>query len=549
MRWPWERKGSNDRLVVSWSGQKLAYIKTRPLRDGTHKVLDMGVEYQGSDRIEEFVSRLQNLGLKGLDTQVMLRSDQYQFLTIEAPAVPDEELRSAAGYQVKGMLKGHADDVTLDVMRLGIGPQETQSSQLFVVAAESKAISEVLTLRDAMHWNVALIDVQETAQRNLQSALAEQNGGATAALVLSSGDSLILTIAANGVLFYSRKFTLPEQTLVAPLEYGSDISEEAIDSRGPISPIPGEVLDDSQHDTKMQRILAKVQRSLDIWNRSWASMPLAGIQIYAGERTEELSSKFSLAFGQTILPMDVSGLFPEFDDGIESEKALCLPLLGILIPKPSALTHQEINLFDQIRIAQKRYFLAPAMVKILSPILLLGGFWISGWLSSMEAQGDVIKQSMAIQSREIVNAKGAIELRKEYDRAMSALEQELEASRRELLQEEQAVRLRYQGLLRPGWGHAARLRLVAESIPAQVWVTAMSINQEIFKVEGFTLEPAALSEWAAVLTANPLLDGQKLSSVNLEDAGKTKFKTPRPVWSFNLLSGIPEPSAKSAVKL
>jgi hypothetical protein len=80
-------------------------------------------------------------------------------------------------------------------------------------------------------------------------------------------------------------------------------------------------------------------------------------------------------------------------------------------------------------------------------------------------------------------------------------------------------------------------------------VTAMSINQEIFKVEGFTLEPAALSEWAAVLTANPLLDGQKLSSVNLEDAGKTKFKTPRPVWSFNLLSGIPEPSAKSAVKL
>ena len=543
MRWPRERFGSHDRLTVSWSGQKLAYIKTRLLPDGTHKVLNMGVEYQGADHIEEFVRRLQNLGLKGLDAQVMLRSDQYQFLSIEAPAVPDEELRSAAGYQLKGMLKGPTGDFTLDVMRRGLGPQETQSSHLFVVAAESKAIGEVLALGDAMHWNIALIDVQETAQRNLQGALSEQNGRATAALVTSSGNSMILTIAANGVLFYSRKYTLLEQTLVMPSEYDKDTSEV------PISTIAGEVLGDSQDDTKVQRFVAKVQRSLDVWNRSWTSMPLDGMQIYAGERSEELSSQFALAFGETILPMDVSGLFPEFDDGIESEKALCLPLLGILIPAPSALMPQQINLLDQVRVAQKRYFLAPAMLKSLSFLLLVGGFWSSDWLSSMETEGDLVKQSMAVQSREIVSAQGSIELRKKYDKARSALVQELEASRRELLQEEQTARQRHQGLLRPGWGHAARLRLVAQSIPAQVWVTTMSINQGKFKIEGFTLEPAALSEWAGALTANPLIEGQKLSSINLQEAGKAKFKTSRPVWSFNLVSTISEPSAKSAVKL
>lgn len=543
MRWPRERFGSHDRLTVSWSGQKLAYIKTRLLPDGTHKVLNMGVEYQGADHIEEFVRRLQNLGLKGLDAQVMLRSDQYQFLSIEAPAVPDEELRSAAGYQLKGMLKGPTGDFTLDVMRRGLGPQETQSSHLFVVAAESKAIGEVLALGDAMHWNIALIDVQETAQRNLQGALSEQNGRATAALVSSSGNSMILTIAANGVLFYSRKYTLLEQTLVMPSEYDKDTSEV------PISTIAGEVLGDSQDDTKVQRFVAKVQRSLDVWNRSWTSMPLDGMQIYAGERSEELSSQFALAFGETILPMDVSGLFPEFDDGIESEKALCLPLLGILIPAPSALMPQQINLLDQIRVAQKRYFLAPAMLKSLSFLLLVGGFWSSDWLSSMETEGDLVKQSMAVQSREIVSAQGSIELRKKYDKARSALVQELEASRRELLQEEQTARQRHQGLLRPGWGHAARLRLVAQSIPAQVWVTTMSINQGKFKIEGFTLELAALSEWAGALTANPLIEGQKLSSINLQEAGKAKFKTSRPVWSFNLVSTISEPSAKSAVKL
>jgi Tfp pilus assembly protein PilN len=199
-------------------------------------------------------------------------------------------------------------------------------------------------------------------------------------------------------------------------------------------------------------------------------------------------------------------------------------------------------------VAQKRYFLAPAILKSLSFLLLVGGFWSSDWLSSMETEGDLVKQSMAVQSREIVSAQGSIELRKKYDKARSALVQELEASRRELLQEEQTARQRHQGLLRPGWGHAARLRLVAQSIPAQVWVTTMSINQGKFKIEGFTLEPAALSEWAGALTANPLIEGQKLSSINLQEAGKAKFKTSRPVWSFNLVSTISEPSAKSAVK-
>jgi MSHA biogenesis protein MshI len=549
MRWPWWRNGSNDRLTVSWSGHTLAFVHSKMLADGTHKVVRCGVEPQGANSSEEFIGRLQNLGLKGLNAQVMLCSEQYQFLTIDAPAVPDDELHSAALYQIKGMLKKEVNDITLDVMRVGTVQEEKRSGQLFVVAADNTAMRDILALSDAMNWNVALIDVQETAQRNLQSALAEQNGRATAALISSSGNSLILTIAANGALFYSRQFSLPEQPLVAPLEYGNDTSEGTFESNLSVSPITGEALDDTPHDAKMQRILLKVQRSLDIWNRSWTSMPLDGIQIYAGERSEELSSKFALAFGQTILPMDVSGLFPEFDDGIESEKALCLPLLGTLLGAPSVVTPQEINLFIQIKVAQKRYFLAPAMLKSLSFLLLLGGFWSSDWLSSMETEFDLVKQSMAMQSSEIVSVQGAIELRKKYDKARSELVQELEASRRELLQEEQAVLQRHQGLLRPGWGHAARLRLVAQSIPAQVWVTAMSANQGKFNIEGFTLEPAALSQWAAALSASPLLQGQKLSNVNLDDTGKAKFKTLRPVWSFNLVSAIPKPSATSAVKL
>ncbi len=309
MRWPWKRQDSNARLVVSWSGQTLAYMHARLRADGVHEVLKFGVERQGADSTEDFVRRLQALGLKGLEASVMLRPEQYQFLQIDAPAVPPEELRSATRYQIKDMLKAHAhvDDVTLDVMRVGDGQQQKGAGQLFVVAATNAVLREVLALGDAMHWNVAVIDIQETAQRNLQSALAGRDGRAghaNAALVLVDGHPTVLTISANEELFYTRRFELPEGLTVAGT---------------------------AGDDDKAQRFLVEVQRSLDLWSRSWASMPLDGVRVYAGERSEELSTWFGVQLGQTVLPMDVSGLFPEFEGGAESDKALCLPLLGVLM--------------------------------------------------------------------------------------------------------------------------------------------------------------------------------------------------------------------------
>ncbi len=359
MRWPWKRRGSSEQLVVSWSGQTLAYAHARLRADGVHEVLKFGVERQGADSTEDFVRRLQALGLKGLEARVMLRPEQYQFLQIDAPAVPPEELRSATRYQIKDMLKAHVDDVTLDVMRVGDGQQQKGAGQLFVVAATNAVVREVLALGDAMHWNVAVIDIQETAQRNLQSALAGRDGRAghaNAALVLVDGHPTVLTISANEELFYTRRFELPEGFLAASWGRGSDAPGESADSIESFAPVgdyvpdysvadasyghdytdrcaalPLTVAGTAEDDDKAQRFLVEVQRSLDLWSRSWASMPLDGVRVYAGEYSEELSTWFGVQLGQTVLPMDVSGLFPGFEGGAESDQALCLPLLGVLM--------------------------------------------------------------------------------------------------------------------------------------------------------------------------------------------------------------------------
>lgn len=353
MRLPWQRRGSTDLLVVAWCDQVLSYLRARPRGDGGFEILGSGVERQGEDSPQEFSQRLAALGLKGCQTRVMLRPKQYQWLQIEAPGVAPEELRSAARYQIRDMLETHIDDVTLDVMRLGDGAHKG-TAHLFVVAAPNAMVRGTAELAAALRWTIAVIDVQETAQRNLQNALALRDGmpdRANAALVLVDDAQAVLTICANDELFYTRRLDVPKGFLtsswgsdeqasdlhasayspvgeyvpdygVAGVSYGSDYSPTA-------APAPD--AGSSAESDRAQRFLVEIQRSLDLWDRTWTALPLAAVRVYAGARSAELARWLGRELGQAVLPMDIEGFFSGYDGAAAEDRALCWPLLGLLM--------------------------------------------------------------------------------------------------------------------------------------------------------------------------------------------------------------------------
>jgi len=354
MRWPWQRSRSANQWVLSWSGQVLAYVHAKRLSQGTFQVLSIGIESQGGDDQGAFVKRLQGMGLKGAQATIMLRSEQYQLLQIDTPAVPPEELRSAARYQVREMLQTHVDDVTIDVMRVGDG-QHKGSGHSFVVAATNQVVKEVLDLANAVGCEVSVIDIQESAQRNLQTALTQGDGTlarANAALILDDAHQAVLTIAANEELFYTRRFDLPEGFLtgtwgqsievVAPVdgftpveEYvpdyagvGTSYGQDYSDSRAPALAASGGT---SADDERSQRLVVEIQRSLDVWDRTWSSLPLNGLRVFAGDRSLELAQWLTQQLGQSVTAMDVSTLFTGFEAARSQDQAMCLPLLGILL--------------------------------------------------------------------------------------------------------------------------------------------------------------------------------------------------------------------------
>ena len=348
MRWPWSRQGLVGQMVLSWSDRTLTYVLASAYANGSCKVIKYGVERMGVDGMDELFRQLDGLVPRGLDVRIMLQPGQYQMVQIPAPAVAPEELRAAARYQVREMLHAHMEDVTLDVMRVGDG-QQKGAGHLFVVAATNAVIRDILDLGEAMHWSVSVIDIQETAQRNLQNAFASREGHvdrASAALVLLDQNQALLTISARGELFYTRRFDFLEgflayllaqdkASLAAGTKNFSAYGANAVlgnDVYTVDDLLPERIAKDmEEQEDSAQRFLVEVQRSLDLWDRVWATMPLHDIRVHAGEQSDALATWLSSQLGQTVLTMDINSLFPGFQGGNRGDQALCLPLLGLLL--------------------------------------------------------------------------------------------------------------------------------------------------------------------------------------------------------------------------
>lgn len=352
--WPWTRQGPDHQLVISWADQILSYVLARKRADGTHEVLRFGFERHGVGDQKSLLRKLKQLDLKQVAVRVMLRPGQYQMLQIDSPAVPPDELRAATRYQIRDLLHIPLADVAIDVMRVGDGRQRG-AGRLFVVATPSALLRAVVELCQTMHWRVVVIDVQETAQRNLETALAAKEGrteGANASLMLVEGQQIVLTISANKELFYTRRFDLPEELLTDALEtLGDVLANEAATATSLASDLTyqpaysldyltygDEIYPDTEtvvsagtDDDPTKRFLVELLRSLDLWNRYWRDMPIHHMHLYAGARSQALATWLAVQLGRAVLPMNVEALFPDFKSESMDEQALCLPLLGLLL--------------------------------------------------------------------------------------------------------------------------------------------------------------------------------------------------------------------------
>lgn len=198
---------------------------------------------------------------------------------------------------------------------------------------------------------------------------------------------------------------------------------------------------------------------------------------------------------------------------------------------------QQINLCAPILLTQKKYFSAHTMAASLGVFVALGCLLVAAWMWNLRGAQAQYQATMQTQGRDIANLQEALARSKAAAQPVdAALGRQLDARQQQLAQRRALLAALQEGALEPGKAYSDRLRFLASTVPAPVWVTGVSLATGKFQVAGYTLEPAALNDWVARMATHPLLQGLQLSDVQVKSVAAA---TARPVWSFELVNTRP----------
>jgi MSHA biogenesis protein MshI len=178
----------------------------------------------------------------------VLSPNEYQLLLVEAPNVPPAELKTAVRWRVKDMLDYHVEDATIDVLDIPPDPSgSSRTHSMYAVAARNGVIQTWIGRCEAARIPLSVIDIPETAQRNI-AALFEPPDRGLAFLYVGSSHAL-LTINFRGELYLARRIDITVEQL---LDGSEAVQEDAKD-----------------------RLLLELQRSFDHFDRQFPFVGLA----------------------------------------------------------------------------------------------------------------------------------------------------------------------------------------------------------------------------------------------------------------------------------
>jgi MSHA biogenesis protein MshI len=251
LNWFAREKRTSGWFAASLDAEAFDFARGRRLDEGRCRIAAYGSRPVGLDK-----NGLQKLGhemrLGRTQCATLLRPGDYQLLLVEAPNVPAAELKSAVRWRVKDMLDYPVDEATIDV--LDIPPDASGAARarmMFAVCARNNVIMNCIkTFHDA-RIPLSVIDIRETAQRNLAALFEEQGRGL--AVVYFAEDWGLLTINYGAELFLARR------TDIGLNQLGLQDEDARIES--------------------LERVALELQRSFDHFDRQFHHVAVAKLLV------------------------------------------------------------------------------------------------------------------------------------------------------------------------------------------------------------------------------------------------------------------------------
>lgn len=182
----------------------------------------------------------------------LLRPGEYQLLSVDAPNVRPDELRTAIRWRLKDLLDFHIDDATIDVLDVPVDKNaNTHTHSMYAIAARNQLIRDRQALFAESKLPLSVIDIPEMAQRNIANLV--ESGGRGIAMLSFDAHGGLLTVTYNGEMYLSRRIDVPVSQLDLP--------------------------DAGQRSGSYERITLELQRSLDHFERQYQFIAVSKLLI------------------------------------------------------------------------------------------------------------------------------------------------------------------------------------------------------------------------------------------------------------------------------
>lgn len=249
--------GRSGRVVACFRGDIALLVRVNSSGEKA-RVVKYAVRQLASRNAAELAKYCGSLHLSGYQFSTVLGSNEYQLLSVDAPNVPAEELKSAVRWRVKDTLGYPVDDAVIDVLQIPKGSQGAERAQsLYVVAATNSLIKKRIALFEDAKLALNVIDIPEMAQRNV-AALLEDEGRGLAMLAFDETGGL-LTFTGHGELYLARRIEISIGQL---RDADENLRQQAYD-----------------------RLELEVQRSMDAFDRNFNHISVSRLVVAAHSDT------------------------------------------------------------------------------------------------------------------------------------------------------------------------------------------------------------------------------------------------------------------------
>lgn len=266
-------------------------------------------EYFGAEKSEDQLSILKELvshyGLSDYDCHLVLTTDNYRRVNVEAPAVAESEIIDALRWKINELIDFPVDKAVIDYYQTPMPIRANSSQMLEVIASPFDTINAQAARCTKAGLNLKVIDIQETTLRNLAVQLPENERGI--ALLYLQEDSGSLLIQKQATIYVSRKFDIGYKKLELNDQFSSD----------------------SRAANAHNHLALEIQRSLDYVESYYGISPISALAVIPlEENTHNLLDSLSSNLGVAAHIIDLSTII-ECDILVDARtQSLCAPAIG-----------------------------------------------------------------------------------------------------------------------------------------------------------------------------------------------------------------------------